>query len=124
MDTKRARRILLAERERLLAALQSDELAGLTEAAQKDGSSELAEVDQHPADDGTETSEREKNFSIRLTLEAELEDMEQALQRLEQGTYGSCDVCGTPIPDERIEAVPGTRFCVEHQREAERRRAG
>ena len=92
MDNKRARRILLAERERLLAALQSDELAGLTEAAQKDASSDLAEADQHPADAGAETSEREKNFSIRLTLEAELEDMEQALQRLEQGTYGLCDI--------------------------------
>lgn len=125
MDTKRARRILLAERERLMAALQSEELAGLSEVAQKDALSELAEVDHHPADMGTETYEREKNVSIRMTLEAELEDIDQALWRLEQGTFGLCEVCARPIPNERLEAVPGTRFCVEHQREAERsRRAG
>jgi RNA polymerase-binding transcription factor DksA len=73
----------------------------------------------HSADIASETFEREKDFSILEQVEAELADVQRALQRLDDGSYGSCEACHAPIPDERLEAQPATRFCVSHQVEAE-----
>jgi RNA polymerase-binding transcription factor DksA len=67
----------------------------------------------------SETFEREKDFSILEQVEAELTDVQRALQRLDDGTYGLCDACHEPIPDERLEAQPAARFCMSHQVEAE-----
>lgn len=80
---------------------------------------ELSSVDQHQADIGTETFERSKDLSILDEVEAELAEIEHALQRLDEGTYGTCEACGKTIPDDRLEAMPATRFCVEDQAKAE-----
>ena len=42
-----------------------------------------------------------------------------ALARLDDGTYGLCEVCGEPIADERLATVPAARFCVDHQADVE-----
>jgi RNA polymerase-binding transcription factor DksA len=81
---------------------------------------ELSSFDQHPGDSGTETFEMEKNVSLLEQVDDELLEVEAAVQRLERGTYGTCQVCGRPIGDERLEAMPATRFCVEDQAKAER----
>ena len=85
-----------------------------------DAGGELSSVDQHPGDSGTETFEMEKNVSLLEQVNDELLEVEAAFQRLERGTYGICQVCGRPIGDERLEAMPATRFCVEDQAKAER----
>src|SRR5439155_8210972 len=92
----------------------------LTEESEDENLSELSAIDQHQADVGTETFEREKDLSILEQIEAELADVEHALKRLDDGTYGTCEVDGKPIPEERLEAMPATRFCLEHQVQAER----
>jgi RNA polymerase-binding transcription factor DksA len=81
---------------------------------------ELSSVDQHPGDSGTETFEMEKNVSLLEQVDDELLEVEAAVQRLERGTYGTCQVCGRPIGDERLEAMPAARFCIEDQAKAER----
>jgi RNA polymerase-binding transcription factor DksA len=81
---------------------------------------ELSSVDQHPGDSGTETFEMEKNVSLLEQVDDELLEVEAAVQRLDRGTYGSCQVCGRPIGDERLEVMPATRFCIEDQAKAER----
>jgi DnaK suppressor protein len=48
---------------------------------------------------------------LQLSREA-IEDLEQALDRVENGSYGACESCGRPIPVERLEALPRTRLCV------------
>jgi RNA polymerase-binding transcription factor DksA len=83
--------------------------------------SELADYDQHPADQGTETYEQELDETTDLILEEELKRVEEARHALEQGTYGKCVVCGDDIPPERLEAVPETIRCLKHQREFEAR---
>jgi DnaK suppressor protein len=85
-----------------------------------DAGGELSSVDQHPGDSGTETFEMEKNVSLLEQVDDELLEVEAAVQRLERGSYGTCQVCGRPIGDERLEAMPATRFCVEDQAKAER----
>ena len=53
-------------------------------------------------------------------VEAELGEVEGALRRLDDGSYGRCQACGRPIADERLEAMPVARFCAEHQGHPER----
>ena len=81
---------------------------------------ELSSFDQHPGDSGTETFEMEKNVSLLEQVDDELQEIEAATQRLERGTYGTCQACGRPIGDERLEAMPAARFCIDDQAKAER----
>ena len=116
MDTDTARTRLDEERERLTRTLgeleqQSD--------AQKESLQELSVYDQHPGDIGTETFEMEKDASITESVRAALRDIDEAQSRLEAGTYGQCQRCGQPIADERLEAMPAARYCLEHQAEVE-----
>lgn len=120
MDTDLARQRLADERARLGDVKSTFDDRGLTEQSETESVSELSSYDQHQADMGTETFEREKDLSILEQVEAELADVEHALRRLDDGTYGTCEVCGTAIPDERLEAMPAARLCLAHQAEAER----
>ena len=120
MDTDLARQRLADERARLDGVKSTFDAEGLTDQSESDSLGELSSYDQHQADVGTETFEREKDLSILEQVEAELADVEHALRRLDEGTYGTCEVCGKAIPDERLEAMPATRLCLEHQAEAER----
>ena len=116
MDSQQARSRLEEERARLEGIR-----AGVdTTESDEESLSELSSLDQHQADIGTETFDREKDISILEQVEAELGDVEHALRRLEDGTYGTCEACGKPIGDERLEALPAARFCLEDQAGAER----
>ena len=115
MDTDLARQRLAEERERLDGVRSTFDAEGLTEQSETDSIGELSSYDQHQADMGTETFEREKDLSILEQVEAELADVEHALRRLDEGTYGRCEACGHDIGDERLAAVPAARFCLEHQ---------
>ena len=123
MDLDDARRRLDEERTRLEGLREGfDDLHNESEEASL---SELSSLDQHQADVGTETFNRERDLSILERVEAELADIEHAMGRLDEGTYGTCEACGKPIGDERLEAMPASRFCLEDQSLAEREaRAG
>jgi RNA polymerase-binding transcription factor DksA len=123
MDADEARRRLEAERARLTQVKDDFDVEHLADESEGESLSELSSVDQHQADVGTETFEREKDLSILEQVDAELSDVERALQRLDDGTYGTCEFDGKPIPEARLEAMPAARFCVEHQTEAERQAA-
>jgi DnaK suppressor protein len=118
MDTATASRRLEEERTRLQGI--RDDLQREQAEATSDTGGELSSFDQHPGDSGTETFELEKNVSLLEQVEDELAEIDTAFQRLERGTYGTCQACGRPIGDERLEAMPATRFCVEDQAKAER----
>ena len=118
MDKATASRRLEEERTRLQGirdGLQREQDEGSSETG-----GELSSIDQHPGDSGTETFEMEKNVSLLEQVDDELQEIEAAAQRLERGTYGTCQACGRPIVDTRLEAMPATRFCVEDQAKAER----
>jgi RNA polymerase-binding transcription factor DksA len=77
---------------------------------------ELADYDQHPADQGSETFEQELDETTLAILDAEAKDVAEAQKRLEEGTYGICIDGGEEIPVERLEAIPEALRCIEHQR--------
>lgn len=74
---------------------------------------ELASYDQHPGDLGSETFEREKDLSILEGLEADLSELEAALQRIDDGTYGIDEVTGEPIDPDRLRANPAARTNID-----------
>ncbi|HET7577844.1 MAG TPA: TraR/DksA C4-type zinc finger protein [Bacillales bacterium] len=81
--------------------------------ASSQSSGELSQYDNHPADSGTAVFEREKDFALRKQVEDELRDVNHALEKMENGTYGICEVTGQPIPLERLQAIPTARTILE-----------
>lgn len=70
---------------------------------------ELASVNNHPADLGTEQFEQQRDAGIDQMRKEELKNIEDALQRIEDGTYGISEQSGKPIPKERLEVMPTAR---------------
>jgi RNA polymerase-binding transcription factor DksA len=115
MDPEQARQLIGTERERLVGLIRDRETeTGIGSESENASISELASNDQHQGDIGTETFEREKDFSLLEQLESEINDLDAALRKIDEGTYGRCEVCGREIEPERLEAMPGTRTCREH----------
>ena len=84
-------------------------------------SEELADYDNHPGDQGTETFMQEMDETTEMILEEEANRVREARQALENGTYGTCVDCGKEIPAARLEAQPESVRCVEDQRAYEAR---
>lgn len=114
MDAEHARQLIESERERLQGLVREREAEGIGTQSESDQISELSSLDQHQGDIGTETFEREKDFSLLEQLEAELGDLDAALRKVEEGRYGTCEICGKEITADRLEALPGARTCIEH----------
>jgi RNA polymerase-binding transcription factor DksA len=83
--------------------------------------SELADYDNHPGDQGTETFMQEMDETTEMILDEEATRVRDARQALENGTYGTCVDCGKEIPAARLEAQPESIRCVEDQRQYEAR---
>ena len=83
----------------------------------KESVGELSSYDNHPADMGTELFERGKDVALNEHAEKELEEINEALHAIEEGTYGICSTCGLDIPFERLAVVPTTDRCISHASE-------
>lgn len=119
MDTSTAKARLHEELEDLQRTLERRRESGDLDESQQDSTGALSSHDQHPADSGTTTFDRTRDLAIEERLEREIEEMEAALQRIQEGTYGKCEVCGKEIDPKRLRARPQARFCREHRSEAE-----
>lgn len=117
-----------AETERIRAALAArlDELkeeygTHLAEIAelQRDRFTDVAGDDQ--ADTGSKTFEREQEISLAHSILERSHQVERALERLDEGNYGWCERCGSPIPVERLAAFPSATLCVACKQLEERR---
>ncbi|GGD67102.1 TraR/DksA C4-type zinc finger protein [Paenibacillus nasutitermitis] len=78
-----------------------------------DSIGELSAYDNHPADLGTETFERGRDMAVDDSLQNRLDEVNEALARMKEGTYGQCKVCGQPIGYERLQALPAALTCIE-----------
>jgi RNA polymerase-binding protein DksA len=110
IDTNRFRDALLTERARVEAALDNlrNENAGSVEEETGEETS-----DQHLADTATAMHDRELDYGLTENEEELLQSIDDALQRIEDGTYGVCSNCGKPIGEERLEALPWTNLCID-----------
>lgn len=121
-DLERFRQLLMKERTRVLEELDyiEENYVGKTP---RECSSDSA-YSMHPADAGTDSIEVEKAYLIGAASGAALEDIADALHKLDRGEYGLCERCGKEIPAERLEAVPYARDCVTCRAEFERAARG
>lgn len=69
---------------------------------------------------GTATHERERTISLARSARAVLDQIDAALRRIDDGSYGRCVRCGEPIPVARLEAIPQATYCMDCQRAEER----
>lgn len=112
MDTKRLSE-LKAHLETELTRLEA-EVAEI-EAEDRDMLSEASGENayrDHMADQGSATFERELDMTLEENLRRRLTEVRAALQRIEQGTYAQCEICGEDIAAERMEAVPTASLCI------------
>ena len=110
MDPEQSRQHLAEEHDRL-----EQLVTGAREEPLTDVSGETDDGDL-----GTEMFNREADLSLLERMEAELADVEHALRRIDDGTYGTCEACGRPIGDDRLEVLPAARFCLADQPATER----
>ena len=85
----------------------------------KEDSGDLSAYSQHMADAGTENFDRDFALSLVSNEQEALVEIESAIDRIYDGTYGICEITGKEINRDRLEAVPFTRFSVEGQKEFE-----
>lgn len=104
---------LLNEKEEIRNRIKSDEESVLNK-SQTESVGELSAYDNHPADLGTELFEMERNQALDEHAQVEMNKIDEALNAVEEGTYGTCKTCKIEIPYERLEAVPNTLYCVDH----------
>jgi len=84
-----------------------------------EGSSNLSNVPLHMADVGTENYDQEFTLGLIQNEQVTLEQVNQALDRMEKGTYGVCVECGAPIAKPRLTAIPYTEHCIQCARKLE-----
>jgi RNA polymerase-binding protein DksA len=113
LDLDHFRRELEGERERLVAARDGVNHEGSL--LEETGDLSIGSGD-HIADSATETYMRELDEGLEENAEHLLAEVDAALVRIDEGTYGSCAACGKPIGEERLEAVPYATLCIDDKR--------
>ena len=119
IDTEQFRTALLEERERVQKAIANlrDDHPGTLE----DEVEEMAGTsDNHLAETATATLDREIDFTLEENSGQVLAEIDAALKRIDDGTYGTCTKCGKDIGTERLEARPWAALCIDDARNAER----
>jgi sporulation protein, yteA family len=103
---------LLKEKEKVAEIINGLDHGGLDDSL-RDSTSELSSYDNHPADIGTETFEIERNRGLRANEVTQLKMIERALEKIDKGGYGTCEICGREIDGERLEALPSASLCID-----------
>lgn len=116
------RKLLLSRRKDLLKEM------GLLESnistTIKESTGDLSSYSYHMADQGTDAMEREMTFMLASKSGRLLYHIDEALRRVNDGSYGKCFTCGKQIQIGRLEAVPHARFCIECKSAEEEKRPG
>jgi len=124
MDTQKlasVRAALTTRREEILTDL--DRLGQEMQWLGADQEDERGSLGNHLAEDGSSVMEQERIGTVSEDLRDLLRQIDGALARLDDGTYGICQRCGKPTNEERLEAFPYVEFCIECQSFLERQRA-
>lgn len=82
----------------------------------KEDSGDLSSYGQHLADAGSESFERDMAYCLLSTEKEMIDEIDAAIERMKEGTYGVCELTGKSIPEARLKAVPFTRYTIEGQR--------
>jgi RNA polymerase-binding transcription factor DksA len=118
---KRYHKLLIDLRSRLTEGIERHSEETLKRSV-KDDAGDLSSYGQHMADAGTDTFDRDFALSLVSNEQEALSEIEAAIKRIRDGTYGICEITAKPISKERLLAVPFTRYSAEAQKQIERNR--
>lgn len=110
--------LLLKKRAELLGDVDTMEREALRK-NRTDASGDLSQMPIHMADIGTDNYEQEFTIGLIATERTTLKEIDEAMQRIVDGTYGICLGTHQPIPKARLRAKPWARYCVEYKRAQE-----
>jgi len=110
-DLEHFRKLVQGKLENTYSELEEFERVSRSEAAQE-ASEDRSAYALHMADRGTDAMEREKNLLFAQRSDDYIEYLNEALQRIEAGTFGVCRVCGVDIGRARLDAVPTATRCI------------
>jgi DnaK suppressor protein len=105
-----ARSLLLAERENYTR--QADELKAQADLLALEHEPGDVQFDEEGGEGGTANVDRELDLHLSAQAQAAIEEIDAALVKIGEGTYGVCESCGNPVPKARLEALPHARLCV------------
>ena len=117
-DRERFKGMLLETRAQLSGNVNHMESEALRNSGQN-ASGDLSNMPMHMADVGSDNYEKEFTIELIQTEEAELRQIDEALLRIEDDTFGECEACGKRIPKERLKVIPYTTMCVNCKKEEE-----
>ncbi|HHT9112285.1 MAG: TraR/DksA C4-type zinc finger protein [Planctomycetes bacterium] len=112
------KRLLLSLRERLVGKVDFMQGEALKKSRQ-DASGDLSNVPIHMADVGTDNYERDIMIELIQNGEEGVRNIDTALEKIEEGAFGVCELCAKKINKERLKAVPYAKLCIDCQREEE-----
>lgn len=118
-DMEHFKELLLEKRREILRNVSEIEDEALKK-SRLDASGDLSSMPIHMADLGTDNYEQEFVLGLMDSERKLLREIDDALQRIEEGIYGTCEGTGKPIPKARLEAQPWARYCVEYARMLEK----
>ena len=118
VDTERFRTLLIEERQRVVDAI--DNIHAENPGSLGDETDEPTYQDNHLGDIATATFDREMASTLEDNSTHVLNEIDAALARVEEGTFGMCKACGNPIDPERLEALPWATLCIGDKRKQER----
>lgn len=110
-DLERCKKLLLQKRRDMLEEM--DVLGESHGATIKEATGDLSHYSYHMADQGTDNMEREMSFAHSSKGRRLVYHIDEALRRLDEGTYGKCHSCGKQIQVPRLKAVPHARLCID-----------
>jgi RNA polymerase-binding protein DksA len=120
-DIEQFRQMLLDKRKEIVGNVNEMQDEALKK-SRLDASGDLSSMPIHMADVGSDTFEQEFALELMDSERKLLEEIDAALQRIEENTYGICEGTGKPIPKARLKAQPWARYCVEYARTLEKGR--
>ncbi|HAT73724.1 MAG: hypothetical protein US30_C0005G0019 [Candidatus Moranbacteria bacterium GW2011_GWF2_36_839] len=103
--------MLLREKEELEKNL--GRIAKPVNKAEGDYETSFEELGNDKDDNATEVDQYSQNLSVETSLEKQLQDILEALEKMEKGTYGKCENCNKDIPLERLQVNPSARVCLD-----------
>ena len=112
------KKLLLSLRERLVGKVDFMQGEALKKSRQ-DASGDLSNVPIHMADVGTDNYERDIMIELIQNGEEGVRNIDTALEKIEEGAFGVCELCAKKINKERLKAVPYAKLCIDCQREEE-----
>lgn len=115
-ELEQYRQILMRKRAELVG-----DISHMEDEALRQGSGALSHIPQHMAEQGTDTYEQGLSLDLAAVDRNLLREIDDALKRIAQGTYGICERTGNPIKSERLQEIPWARYSIEAAREMERR---